>query len=369
MICRAAADDINRAQALQFFIRDAAGGEIYFTVLDDGIDRILYGLRLLMDFLEHKVRISALLGCLGIHGYFHGFLFDLFLIDVVESNLVRFENADFLITDVVYLSRVFQNCRNIGSKESLSLSDTDNHRRVLPRDKNLSRVFLEHDRKRISAAHTHHCMRNRMNRSQIVLAQIELDQIDHNLGVRIGIELISVPEKLLLDILIVLDDAVVYADNRTVIADMRMRVVLGRLSVRSPSGMSDTAAAGHGKAAVRLLAEDFESSLRLYDFKIAAAVPHRQSRGIIPSVFELSKPVQKDGRRLFLSYISDNSAHSFLSSIRNLQTGSLSCLLIYVFPFFEHPVLRGSSSILYSMSDGAVQTPGVFDMPFPDGSL
>ena len=51
MICRAAADDINRAQALQFFIRDAAGGEIYFTVLDDGIDRILYGLRLLMDFL------------------------------------------------------------------------------------------------------------------------------------------------------------------------------------------------------------------------------------------------------------------------------------------------------------------------------
>ena len=108
------------------------------------MDGITNNLRLLMDLLEHKVLISALLGSLCIPFDLGKRLLDLLTINVIEGNSALNELGYFHISDVIYITGILKYSGNIGSNICLSVSYSDDHGAVLTSCIYLSGVVLEH---------------------------------------------------------------------------------------------------------------------------------------------------------------------------------------------------------------------------------
>ena len=124
---------------------------------------------------------------------------------------------------------------------------------------------------------------------------------------------VTLADQLVPELLIVFDNTVVNADDQPVICAVRVRVALRGLSMSRPAGVPDAAVPGQAQTVIGLFRQDLETSLCFDDDRLRFAVPHREPRGIIPAVFQLRQPFQKDGRRLSVSNISDYSTHIFTS--------------------------------------------------------
>ena len=76
-----------------------------------------------------------------------------------------------------------------------------------------SGIIPEHQGKGIASSYSYHHPVDRVNRSDLVFVVIIVNDLNRNLCVRITVELISVPEQLCLQLLIVFDDPVVHSDH------------------------------------------------------------------------------------------------------------------------------------------------------------
>ena len=217
------------------------------------------------------------------------------------------------------VSRVLQNRRHVGGEKAFAVRDADDQRAVLSRAVELARKVLEHQRKGIAAAHAHHHAVDRVDRADLVLLVVVVDQLDDHLGVRAAVKTVAVVQKLLLELLEILDDAVVHADHvrfdrsragaRCVAGNVRMRVCAARLAVRRPARMSDAAESRHRPSFIGHFDQVLELAGRLYDLGKRVAAAHGKARGVIAAVFELFQPFQQDRRRRLRAGISDDSAH------------------------------------------------------------
>ena len=135
-------------------------------------------------------------------------------------------------------------------------------------------MILEHYREGIRTSYTDHGLGKSLDRIVSVFLVVIIDGLDSYFGISIGIELVTLADHLLPELLIVLDDAVVNTDDIVIVNDVRMRVVLGRLAVSCPSGVTDTACALDGLARISLLRQDLEPALCLYDSGVLIAVPY-----------------------------------------------------------------------------------------------
>ena len=77
------------------------------------MDSIAYDLGLLMNFLEHKVLITALFGCLCVPFDLCERLLDLLTVDIIEGNAALYKLCDLHIAYIVNISCVLENCRYI----------------------------------------------------------------------------------------------------------------------------------------------------------------------------------------------------------------------------------------------------------------
>ena len=74
---------------------------------------------------------------------------------------------------------------------------------------------------------------------EAVAVHLALDQMRDDLGVGLGLELVSLRLQLVLQLEVVLDDAVVDDDDAAGAVAVRMRVLLGRPSVGRPARVAD----------------------------------------------------------------------------------------------------------------------------------
>ncbi len=123
-----------------------------------------------------------------------------------------------------------------------------------------------------------------IHRGMLILLIVIIDELDGHFGICGGIKGISLPHQLILQLLIILYNAVVNADYVVIVGAMGMRIGLIGFPVGSPAGMTDAAGAGQGLAFVGLLCQDMESALCLDDADVALAVPHCYACRIISSV-------------------------------------------------------------------------------------
>ena len=68
---------------------------------------------------------------------------------------------------------------------------------------------------------------------------LALDQVRDDLGVGFGLELVPLRLQLVLQLEVVLDDAVVHDDDAAGAVAVRVRVLLGRPAVRGPARVAD----------------------------------------------------------------------------------------------------------------------------------
>ena len=115
--------------------------------------------------------------------------------------------------------------------------------------------------------------------------------------------------ELLPDFQIILKNAVVDCEHRTVRRDMRVCIALGGNAVRCPAGVPDAAATLQRPAVVGLVREDAQPPLGLDNNRFPIAVPDGNTGGVIASVFQLLQALQQNGGSLSLADVSNNSAH------------------------------------------------------------
>ncbi len=266
-----------------------------------------------MYLFKHKVLIAALFSCLCVP--FNGFelLFNFLTVEVIELNLALGESCKLMVANVINVSCIFKNSRNVRRKICFSVRHTDYHRAVLSCNIDLSGVGIKHNCQSIRASDSYKCMIKSIYRGTEILFIIVVNKLDSYLGIGCGVEGVALLGELCTQLLIVLDDTVVNTDNISVIRVVRVSVSFVRLSVSCPSCMADTAGTVYGITLIGHFSEHLQLAHSLYYFSLAVAVSYSDTCRVIASVFKLCKSVQKNGGCLLASCKSNYSAHNVLS--------------------------------------------------------
>jgi hypothetical protein len=142
----------------------------------------------------------------------------------------------------------------------------------------------------------------------MVLVVIKLEELRHDLGIRIGYELYALFLERFLYFEIVLDYAVVDQRDAPVLADVRMGVYIGGLAVRRPARMAYAHPALDVLSAFRQLIEHLEPALRLRHLQ-SAVRRNADAGGVVAAVLEPGQALQQNGRGLFLANIAYDTTH------------------------------------------------------------
>src|SRR6185437_8987982 len=150
-------------------------------------------------------------------------------------------------------------------------------------------------------------------------SQIARHQDRHRLGVGLGLEAIAQARQLGLELLKILDDAVV--DDRDAVGGDRMGVGLARHAMRRPAGMADA-----DPALDRLLGETRlePRELALGAAALDMAIDQRRDAGrIIAAIFEPPEPLDEQRRHLLTPDDANDAAHQPL--LRFALAARVSC--------------------------------------------
>ena len=208
--------------------------------------------------------------CIPFNGLF--LFLDLISVQVVEVDVTFLYTGHLHVSDIIYVSGVFQDSRHIGGDVGGSLLHTQDHRAVLTCHIDFPRIVPEHNSQRVGAADADHGVVDGIYRCAQIFFVIIVYQLDCYLCVCRGIELIALANKLILQLLVVLDDSVVDSYYIAIITHMGMGVDLRGFSVGGPSGMSDSTGTGYGFSIVGFLCQNLQSAFCFDDFCIFVAV-------------------------------------------------------------------------------------------------
>ena len=209
----AAGGDDNLAGFPDLLVGQAHLAQVDGPILDHRMQGIRHCLGLLVNFLHHEVLKARLLRRLGVPVDADRLLAHFLAVQVVEMRLAGQQPGEFVIADVIDLPGVLENCRHVGGHIGLPVGDTDDHGAFLPGHPDLTGVILEHQLQGVGAADTHHGLGDGINGANFILFIVVVHQLDHHLCVGLAVELVAVLEKLLLQLGIVFDDAVVDAHH------------------------------------------------------------------------------------------------------------------------------------------------------------
>ena len=217
------------------------------------------------------------------------------------------DDRHLLVAEKHHVARVAQNRGNVGGDEELVLAEPDDDRRPVADRDDLLRVL---DGDEHNGEHSAHDLQRAAHRLlEAVVAHLALDQMRDDLGVGLGLELVALPLKLLLQLQVVLDDAVVHDDNPARAVAVRVGVLLGGTAVSGPSGMTDAV-----QPVNRLVADgDLEVgqlACRSAE-RDAFRADQRHARRVVAAIFHAPQAVEQDRHDGFRADVSDDSAHSF----------------------------------------------------------
>ncbi len=127
--------------------------------------------------------------------------------------------------------------------------------------------------------------------------------------------------KLVFQLDVIFDDAVVHHDDFAGAIAMRMGIFLGGAAVRGPARVSDAVDAFERSDADRLF-EIAQFSRRAADFQLAVVAHDGDAGGVVSAVFEAPEPVQDQRHNALRADIADDSAHGCCSSKLPGETGA-----------------------------------------------
>ena len=249
MVAGPAGHDENTADALDVFLCQAQIVQHHPALPDPGRDGFPDGLRLLEDLLEHKVGVAALFRSGNVPVDVAVGLIDGVHLVIEKVDALRRQHGDLAVLHVNNIAGMADDGSHVGGNEILVLTAADDKGAVLPSGDQGVGIVGTDDAESIGAfdppQDTAHGLQHIMT-----LVIVEFQQLSRHLGVRFRLERNAVTQKLLLDLHIVFDDAVMDHGDPAILTDMGMGVDVIGLSMGSPAGMADAQRSLHIGAAV-----------------------------------------------------------------------------------------------------------------------
>ena len=214
-------------------------------------NRFARGGRLLEDLLEHEVLVAGLLGHDRIPQHALRRLRDRPAEEVGELDAGARDDRHLLVAEEDDVARVAEDRGDVRRDEELAVAEADDDRRAVADGDDLFRIVGRDQHQREQPAHQQQRAPHRV--LEAVVLHLALDEVRDDLGVGLGDERVPLALQLLLQIEIVLDDAVVDDDDLAGAVAVRMRVLLGRPAVRRPARVADAVVAGERIGADDLL--------------------------------------------------------------------------------------------------------------------
>jgi hypothetical protein len=148
---------------------------------------------------------------------------------------------------------------------------------------------------------------------------VECDQVSHDLGIGVRVELHQIAHEARTQLDMVLDDPIEDDADPTACVMVRVRVALSDCSVRCPSRMSDTDGTGDGVALDPITARGLCAATKRQFQRIEVAdrtdavhiisVTPRDPRRVVTPVLEPAQSVKQNRTARSVPHISDDSAH------------------------------------------------------------
>ena len=279
-------------------------------------DRSADRLRLLEDLLVHEMPVAteARRTPVPVH----------LVHDAFDQNAVRIENAksvarqlpDVAIFQVDHVTRVREKRSYVGRDEVLPLTDAHDERRARTSKQYLSRMIRVHTGERILSAHA---ANRRAERDFVVSALGHHLAQQHRKALCVCLAAGRVPVLLQFatDAHEVFEYAVVNDRDLAVQTGVGMSVLLGRSPMRRPARVANSYPR-RKRMAVELaqLAFEIPQSVRgPCDLDGARGVKKRNSRAVVPAIFELPKAPEQNRSGFLTAEIRKNSAHRFSSRV------------------------------------------------------
>src|SRR2546423_459231 len=129
-----------------------------------------------------------------------------------------------------------------------------------------------------------------------------------HLSICIGREIpIAVADELIFERLIILDDAVVNQSQPARRVEVRMRVSVGWFAVRGPARVADTE--GPSRRPFRHELAELRNPAGAFARLDFIAVDYRNAGRVVAAIFQAPQPIEKDGRGLGTTDVTDNATH------------------------------------------------------------
>jgi hypothetical protein len=199
--------------------------------------RLAHGPGLLEDLLEHEVLVARLLGLDRVPRDALRGLFPRAAVGAGERRALARHHGHLAVVQEDHVARVGEQGGHVGRDEELVVAEADDERRPVAHRDDLPRIVGGDEDEREEAAQRFE--RAAHGALEPVAAHLALDEVRHDLGVRLGDEPVSLGGQLALQIEVVLDDAVVDDDDAARAVAVGVGVLLGRPAVRRPARVAD----------------------------------------------------------------------------------------------------------------------------------
>ena len=307
-----------RRRLLDLAVAEAELVELELPVADAVADRLLDGVRLLVDLLEHEGLEAALLGALVVPVDLDDLLLDHLAVGAHERGARGRDGDDVAVVEVLDPARLAHERGHRRGEEHLALADPDHERRLLAHaDEQVGMVVVDHDEREV-ALELAVGLAHRLGEVAVVVA---LDQVHHRLGVGLGAEGVALRDQLRLELAVVLDDPVEHdRELRVVAAGERVGVPLGDGAVRRPARVAE-AVAGVRAVARRGVLQELEVADGA-DVVEPALLPQREAGRVVTAIFEALEPLHEERPAVTFADVSDDPAHT-KTSLENAESPAL----------------------------------------------
>ena len=130
----------------------------------------------------------------------------------------------------------------------------------------------------------------------------------------------AVGEQFLLERGEVLDDAVVDEREFAVVAEVRVRVLVGRGAVGRPAGVADAGVADFHGAGLHVTGEDGELAGTLAGAHLSGLVDHGDAGGVVPAILQSAETAEKDIDAVVAADVTHDSTHGLKDTGNRLGT-------------------------------------------------
>ena len=280
--------------------RDALGRHV-----DVARQRVADHFRLLVDFLGHEVAVIRLVDQRGRGGVLDHLAMNDRIVLVVDHGAVARQHDPVAVLEIA--DGVGERAERDGVRAQihLAVAITDRERRAVAGADHQIGVACEDEAERKRAAQLRQRRLDRLDGID-ALGQIAVDQMQHDLGIGLGLEDRALFLQRFAQLAKILDDAVV--NHGDAIGGVRMRVVFGRLAVGGPAGVPDAGVPGQRLGP--------QPRFEIFQFAFGAAAlemvafQRGDACGIVTAIFEPLERIHQLLRDRSPPENADNAAHA-----------------------------------------------------------